>query len=87
MTSLSDKSLSFFYANAKYNCFHVVQKGSNLFLFDFYSLILSYFIFDVRNESVEGNTLSPHKITHKTKSPTVVRTEGVQIPIGDLKFS
>ena len=58
--------------------------GSDSFLSDFYLPILSCFVFDVRSGSVEGNTLSLHKITHKTKSPVVVRTIGVQISIGDL---
>ena len=35
--------------NAKYSCSYIGQKGSNLFLFDFYSLFLICFVFDVRN--------------------------------------
>ena len=63
--------------------FHIGQKGSNFINSDFYLLILNCFVFCVQNEPTAGNALNSHKITHKAKSPTVVRTEGVQIPIGD----
>ena len=38
--------------------------------------------FDVRNEIAVVNALILHEITHKTKSPAIVRTKERQIPTG-----
>ena len=51
--------------------------GSDSFVLDFPPPILICFVFGVRNKSTAGSAPNPHKKLHKTKSPTVVRTDGV----------